>query len=248
MPMRVIGQDEARRVVELDDEREPVFEAALALIVDAIPAHDLHPVAMLRAQVRDARLGTAGRTGYHWVATLDARGEVEAVATGRFLREANLGFVMYLAVRPELRGRGLGTRARAALLGCFRDEATRAGTAPLAGVVGEVTHDKPWLLSLVRAGVVVPLDFAYYHPGMAPSWSDERYVLYWQPLGDARRAFSADEVRELLVAVWKQGYGFRDPRPHEGFRAMLSALAGRDVIGASPEVLKLSRERKGGSS
>lgn len=238
----VAAREGGWRLVEVTDEREPLAERALGVILVSIPEEDRHPTYMLRNQLRDTRLGQVAPDDYHMLAVLEPGGEPVAVASGRYLADANVGFVMYLAVRPEHRGGSLGSWVREALVDTFREDARQNGEDDLAAVVGEIAFDSPWLLSLVRAGVAIPLDLDYYHPGMAPSWSDERYVLYRQPIVDRRATFSADEVRAMLDAVWKRGYRFRYPPAHEGFKAMLAQLEGREVVGPHPEIVRLAAE------
>ena len=75
--MRELGTTpEGLRIVELTDEREPVAEDALGVILVSIPPHDRHPTGMLRNQLRETREGSVAPDDYHMVAILDEAGKL----------------------------------------------------------------------------------------------------------------------------------------------------------------------------
>lgn len=224
------------QAVEVLDERTPLADAVLALIERSFPPHERHSTEALRAEIAESRLGLLTSYHYHLLALVDDRGEPRATIAGRYLAGLNAGFITYLAVDPSMRGRWLGREVRSGLVDVFREDARRAGHEDLAWMLGEVQIGSRWLSALVRHGRAIPFDLTYYHPGMLPGASAERYVLYRQPILDERPVLSAGEVRRVLYSVWRRGYRVTYPLSHPAFRAMLEELEGREMVGAHAEV------------
>ena len=149
------------------------------------------------------------------------------------LSPVNAGFVTYLAVSEERRGLRLGRELRSALVEAFREEARRRRGVDLAWVVGEVRRENRWLRTLVREGQAIPFDLPYFHPWLAMR-NEGKYVLYREPVADARTELPRGEVEGLLYTIWRRAYRIRYPLQSETFCYMLRQLEGREVIGADP--------------
>jgi ribosomal protein S18 acetylase RimI-like enzyme len=221
------------RIVEIDDERDPLAEGALELITECFPSHERQPLSELRSEIEEKRLRLLDPFDFHLF--VGVRGErVVAMVSGVYMAGINAGFITYLAVRPEARGHRVAGQVRGALVEAFRRDARRQGRDDLAWVLGEVRADGRWLGSLVRNRGAVPFDLTYYHPGMvleaAPS-----YALYREPVGDHRRELPADEVRRIIYAIWRRGYRVRYPLERVTFRAMIDELDGQEIVGVHPE-------------
>jgi len=212
------------RIVEVMDERDPVAEQALELISQAFDRTDRQPVAELRSEVEEKRLGLLTAMDSHLLAALSAEGNAVGTAAGIYLEGVNAGFVTYLTVARDYRGRKLGPALRSALVAAFRDDARRAGFSELAWVLGEIRADSPWLLRLLKRRSAIAFDLTYLHPGMHPERKSAPYVLYRQPVGDSRPVLSADEVRRVLYSIYRRAYRVRYPLQHQSFRAMLMEL------------------------
>lgn len=223
-------------IVEVEDERSPLAREALGLIRDAFPPNERQPLDQIGMEVAEKRLGLLTSYDFHLFAALSETGGVMAVVAGVYLGGVNAGMVTYLAVRPEYRSKELGRRMRMTLVEAFRAAARRWEWNDLHWVVGEVRLDNPWLARLVRDRGAIPIDLAYYHPGVGPD-SDERWVLYRQPVGDARPEIPAQEVGQLVYAIWRRAYRVRWPLEHEGFAAMLEELQGKEMVGSHPDVV-----------
>ena len=218
------------RVVRVDDERTPLARAAIELLQASIG--DVQPSDDLLSEVEECRRGFPSGGNYHLLAAVDEDERPAAVAAGVYLEAVRAGFITYLAVRPEMRNRQLGTRLRAELLECFREDA-RARGEELAWSVGEVRRESAWLRSLVQGGGVIPFDLGYFHPWM-PLRAEGRYVLYREPAADTRAEIPAREVARLLFAIWRRAYRIRYPLQSETFCHMLRALEMRDRVGPHP--------------
>lgn len=222
------------RIVEVADERDPLAEAALALIAELFPAHERQPLSELRSEIEEKRRRLLLPFDFHLFVAAGREGTALAAAAGAYLAGINAGFVTYLAVREEARGRGMAQRVRAALVAAFREDARRFGRDDLAWVVGEVRRDGHWLDSLVRNRSAIPFDLTYYHPGMLLEGGPP-YALYREPIGDDRREIPADEVRRVIYAVWRRGYRVRYPLERVTFQAMMAELEDRAVVGVHPD-------------
>jgi GNAT superfamily N-acetyltransferase len=220
------------RVVVVDDERTPLATEALELITTAIG--DVQPVNDLLSEVEERRRGMPSGGDYHLLAMMGPDGRAAAAAAGIYLEGVNAGFVTYLAVRPDLRGQLLGRGLRGHLVESIRAEARRKNGADPAWLVGEVRRGSPWLQTLVGAGKVIPFAFPYFHPWM-PRRSEGRYVLYREPMADARPELPAEEVVRLVYAIWRRAYRIRFPLQSDTFCYMLDQLKASGMIGADPE-------------
>ena len=230
--MRTAAGDDGMRVVAVDDEREPLATEALELISTAIG--DVQPVNDLLSEIEERRRGMPSGGDAHLLAMVDDHGRAAAAAAGIYLEGVNAGFITYLAVRKDLRGKLLGRGLRGHLVESIRAEARRKYGADPAWVVGEVRSGSPWLQTLVRAGQVIPFDFPYFHPWM-PRRSEGKYVLYREPLADGRAELPAQEVVRLVYAIWRRAYRIRFPLQSETFCYMIDRLESAGTIGAHPD-------------
>jgi GNAT superfamily N-acetyltransferase len=221
------------RVIEVTDERTPLAERALELIQSAI--WDVHPARYLLAELRETRQGTAQGGGYHLLAAVEPGDEATpiAAATGAYLAAINAGFVSYLAVREDQRGRGLGKTLRGHLVEAFRAQARRKAGTELSYVVGEVERDSPWLRSLIAEGRTIALDVPYFHPWMSLH-AESHYALYREQVTDTRAELPSEEVARIIEAIWRRAYHFQRPEQRDTFRRMMRALEGRATVGPAP--------------
>jgi ribosomal protein S18 acetylase RimI-like enzyme len=222
------------RIVEIRDEREPLAEAALAVIADMFAAHERQPLAELRSEIAERRLGMLSGYNFHLLTAIyDGEDTPAGTIAGLYLDGVNAGFITYLAVRRQHRGRRLARVLRPHLIEVFRADARREEYDDLAWVLGEVRAESPWLRRLVRTRGAIPFDLEYYHPGMSIG-DPERYILYRQPVADHRRELPVELVRRTLFAIYRRGYRVRYPLNRDIFAHMLEQLEGRDYVGVHP--------------
>lgn len=226
------------RVVEIADERSELSRRALELIIESIG--DVQPLEDLLSELEERRLGLPSGGNYHLLALLGPDDDRPmAAAAGVYLQGVNAGFITYLAVRSDQRGRRLGRELRAHLVQSFRADAERLRGSDLAWTVGEVRRESAWLRTLVQDGRAIPLDLRYLHPWMSRR-ADRAYVLYREPVGDKRPEMPAEEARRLVYAIWQRAYRIRFPLQSDTFRYMLRQLEGRETVGADPDFLSSS--------
>lgn len=227
------------RIIEIRDEREPLAEAALAVIADMFAAHERQPISELRSEIAERRLGVLSGYNFHLLTALYEGDDTPAgTIAGLYLDGVNAGFITYLAVRKQHRGRRIARLLRPQLIEVFRADARREEYDDLAWILGEVRAESPWLRRLVRTRGAIPFDLVYYHPGMSLH-APYRYILYRQPIGDHRRELPAELVRRTLFAIYQRGYRVRYPLNRDIFSNMLDQLAGRDTVGVHPDFREL---------
>lgn len=226
------------RVVEVADERSELARRALELIIQCIG--DVQPLEDLLSELEERRLALPSGGNYHLLALLAPDDDRPlAAAAGVYLQGVNAGFITYLAVRSDQRGRRLGSELRAHLVESFRADAERLRGTDLAFTVGEVRRKSAWLRTLVQDGRAIPLDLRYLHPWM-PRQADRAYVLYREPVGDKRPELPAEEAQRLVYAIWQRAYRIRFPLQSDTFRYMLRQLEGRQTVGADPDFLSFA--------
>jgi GNAT superfamily N-acetyltransferase len=223
------------RIVEIVDERDPLAEPALGLVQQMFTPADRQPVAEMMSELAERRLGLFSTYNFHLLAAV-FEGEEEPAGSiiGVYLGGVNAGFIMYLAVRREHRGRRIARLLRPRLIEAFRADARRSGRDDLAWVLGEVRASSPWLRRLVRTRGAIPFDLEYYHPGMTPG-EGEPYVLYRQPVADLRHELSAALTRRIIYAIYRRAYRVRYPLQRPGFAAMIEQLQHRSSVGVHPD-------------
>lgn len=226
---------QAKVTREILDRSDPAVAASHRLLKDSFHKEELVEEREWRHSLRERDAGLW--TDIHWhlivAEVVGARSRrVVGVATGTYLGNVNLGIIGYLAVSKAVRGSGIGQRLRARLVAALRRDARRLRGLRLAGIVGEVRMDNPWLQTLGRKSSVLPLNFAYFQPRLRAGGRGLRLVLYYESLGQPRRRLSVAYVRRLLYTLWRRVYRIARPMARPGFRRMLHELAGRHWVGA----------------
>jgi hypothetical protein len=234
-----VSSDPEARLLRVLDERDPLAIAAIRLFVQEIG--DVQPTADLLSELEEARRGMFSGGGYHLLVIDDGAAMPAAAAAGIYLRGIRSLFVTYLAVRPDQRRLRRGRQLRAELIRSMREEAVALDGREPRCVFGEVERTSPWLRALVRRGKVLPLDVPYFHPWQ-PRSTEGHYVLYREPLEDARAEFSAVEVARIVYAIWRRAYRIRFPLQSDLFRYMMEQIDRRGTVGADPTFEARPRE------
>jgi GNAT superfamily N-acetyltransferase len=163
------------------------------------------------------------------VAEVDS--QVVGAATGNYLGNVNHGMIGYLVVERTTRGREIGRRLRTRLRTLFERDARRIAGKPLRAILGEVRLDNPWLRTLTRHHLVLPLDFRYLQPRLRRWGRTISLVLYYETFDRRRRQLSSRLLKKLLYTVWRRIYRIARPLQHAPFREMLRELEQKPAVG-----------------
>ena len=218
-------------VVEVVDERSALARQALDLIRYSIG--DVQPAQDILSEIEERRRSLPAGGDHHLLVLLNPDDQPMAAAAGVYMQAVNAGFVTYLAVRSEERGRLLGRQVRGYLVEAFRADARRLSGKDLAWTVGEVRRESRWLRTLVRDGRAIPFELGYFHPWMSRR-SEGRYILYRETVADTRPALPPHEVANLLYAIWRRAYRIPYPLQSDTFCYMMDQLEGRESVRADP--------------
>lgn len=217
------------RIVSIDDSADARFGAAFRLYRSAFPPSERIGRAYFEQLFAEKRLDLLSPFNFHFlVAVLGER--VAGFISGTYLAIANVGFVGYLAVEPQTKGRSVGSRLRKRFVELVRRDARAAGYGDALGVVGEVEVDNRWLSHLRSKGALA-LDFDYYQPAIDGA-NVVPLVLYLEPFGRGVRSVPTLTLRRLLYALYRRLYRVRFPLADPQFRRMLRQLEGRVRVGS----------------
>ena len=223
----------AVRLREIVSRTDPALPAAYALLNATFARHERVTLNEWRAVLREREEEVW--TDYAWhLLIAEQRGEVVGLATGTYVGSTDVAMIGYLAMAPSIRGGGIGTHLRDRLRHAFERDARRLGR-PLAAILGEVSHDNPWLRRLARQPKVLVLDLPYYQPSLRFLDSSSPFVLYYEACGPARAYLPMLELRRILFALWRESYRLGRPLEHRAFRRMMRALDGRRHVGPHPD-------------
>lgn len=218
------------RIREIVDPADPALVEAYALLKRSFKPGE-------RVALREWRDSLAERknklhTDMAWHLLVAERdGHVVGLNSGSYLGNVNLGMIGYLAIEPDERAQGVGTRLRSRLRSVFERDARRIAKTPLAGIMGEVSMTNPWLRTLNRRSNVLLLDFPYYQPSLTVNDDPSPFILYLESFTGDRSRMSVVELRKLLYAIWRRVYRVSRPLDRVAFRAMLRNLQSRRFVG-----------------
>jgi GNAT superfamily N-acetyltransferase len=218
------------RIREIVDPADPALTEAYDLLKQSFTRGE-------RVALREWRDSLHERSGklltdlaWHLLVAEDD-GRIVGLNSGSYLGNVNLGMIGYLAIAPEARSRGIGTRLRNRLRTVFERDAIRITGTKLAGIIGEVSLTNPWLRTLNRRSNVLLLDFPYYQPSLTIGDEPSPFILYLESFQGDRARMPVTELRKLLYTVWRRVYRVSRPLDRAAFRAMLRNLQKRRYVG-----------------
>lgn len=229
-PMPLQRRTSRTTIREIVDPADPALRDAYALLTRAFHRDERVPKREWIGSLQEKSRGLPLDFAWHLLVA-ERGGRVIGLSSGTYLGNVNLGVIGYLAIAPGLRAQGLGSRMRSRLRRCFARDAERLAQRPLAGVIGEVSEDNPWLRRLAARPEVLLLDFAYFQPGLHEDDEPSPFILYYEALGKRRSRLPQTEIRRILYTVWRRVYRVARPLERPEFRAMLRSLEGRRSIG-----------------
>ncbi len=228
---RAAGKKIERTTVrELTDPADPAVRRAYALLKQTFHRGERVALREWLGSLEESRNGLATDTAWHLLVA-EQGSKVVGLASGTYLGNVNIGVIGYLAMVPEVRSRGIGSRLRARLRTRFARDAERIAGEPLAAIIGEVSAKNRWLRSLASRPEVLVLDFPYFQPKLTDDDEPSPFVLYYESLRGQRERLPVGELRRILYTVWRRVYRIGRPLDRPAFRLMLRALANRRTVG-----------------
>jgi GNAT superfamily N-acetyltransferase len=218
---------------EVQDPTDPALAQAYRLLTTTFHRGERVLRREWVGSLQERRDGLLTDIAWHLIVA-ERSGRVVGFTSGTYLGNVNLGVIGYLAIAPEARAGGLGTRLRGRLRAAFAKDAERIARKPLTGILGEVSAENPWLRSLARRPEVLALDFPYYQPRLYDGDKPSPYVLYLESMSRPRDRLATPELRRILYTLWRRVYRIGRPLDRPVFRAMLRALEGRRSVGRRP--------------
>ena len=160
------------------------------------------------------------------------RSEMVGFSVGTYLRNLNMGFILYSAVRKEWRRRGIYTAMRDKLVSELDDEAgaRRSQAHRVSYVVSEQVENSRLHRRYVREWGAFVLPLAYEQPAVQGLRARELKLVV-QPLG-RQTPPDGDEIVAIVREVYERIYRIHDAANHPTFRRVVASLPDLPVQGA----------------
>lgn len=159
-------------------------------------------------------------------------GGVAGAAVGAYLPRVNAGMVLYSAVAPQLRGKGLYGKMRARLAKALAADARDSGKPGVGYIVSEVEEDGPLHRRYVSEwrAYTAPCDY----------WQPETQGLSAQPLKLVLQPVIAEgppafhEIHVLVREIYRTIYRLEEPEEDPSYRRVILSLRARESPTAIP--------------
>lgn len=215
------------------DPEDPALREAHRILVRSFAKEERVTLSEWRGTISEKAAGLLTDINWHLMVA-EQDGQVVGLASGTYLGNVNIGIIGYLAMSPDIRSKGIGSRLRKHLRRRFESDALRLAGEPLAAIIGEVSSTNPWLRRLAKREHVLLLDFKYYQPSLYEGDKPSPFVLYYESLRGIRQSIPVTELRRILYTMWRRSYRVSRPLDDPAFRAMLRSLEGRRIVGPLP--------------
>lgn len=225
---------------EVTDVADPALRESYGLLRRTFHRGERVTLAEWRGTMVERMSGLWTDLAWHLLVA-ERDGQVVGLASGTYLGNVNLGVIGYLAISPDARSTGIGSRLRTRLRAIFGRDALRIAGEPLSGIIGEVSIGNPWLEALAKRENVLVLDFQYFQPRLYPEDAASPFALYHESLLGTRRSLPVGELRRILYTVWRRIYRVGRPLSRPAFRKMMRALDGRRTVGQAGAFNRRSR-------
>lgn len=222
------------------DATERGFDQAFRLYERTFPPGERESLAGFRSWL--------GCTGFHepapynFMMVMERGSAILGMATMHYVEKLPAAFLGYLAVVPELRGKGLGTSLAERV---FREMARihrRIGRGRFLGIFTELEHlcgqgeaRRRRLAFWARLGMR-PLHVAWRYPRISRSAKPSRMYLAFRSLAPGRPPFSQDDMCRIVSVLYRRIY-HRDASDADLQQVLRSIRKGPGSVGyrAFPE-------------
>lgn len=139
--------------------------------------------------------------GFHFLLGVDEEERVAGLTIANYLSTANVGFIVYLAVNPDLRSQGLGSKILQRLEELFQADAQEAGKGQLQGIVLETEEDEDYerrMRFFIRQGFALMPDVVYSQPALHATTEPVPLQLFFKG--------TPPELSVLVRAMYEEKY------------------------------------------
>ena len=182
---------------ELRDTTGELFDQAMRLYLEAFPANERHPLAVIKSRIEagDSKI---------YVGTLS--GKVACMALMWYFKKINYVLLDYIAVGAEFRSLKIGS--------VFLEYLVKEGIADGRTMVFEVEHpafgDNPAerkrrVAFYIKNGAYIIDDFVYKLPPLDGKVPTEMMLMLYP--AQAIDSYSPDDVRSIVVSLYNELYG-----------------------------------------
>ena len=182
---------------ELRDTTGELFDQAMQLYLEAFPANERHPLAVIKSRIEagDSKI---------YVGTLS--GKVACMALMWYFKKINYVLLDYIAVGAEFRSLKIGS--------VFLEYLVKAGIANGRTMVFEVEHpafgDNPAdrkrrVAFYIKNGAYIIDDFVYKLPPLDGKVPTEMMLMLYP--AQAIDSYSPADVRSIVVSLYNELYG-----------------------------------------
>lgn len=182
---------------ELRDTTGELFDQAMRLYLEAFPANERHPLAVIKSRIEagDSKI---------YVGTLS--GKVACMALMWYFKKINYVLLDYIAVGAEFRSLKIGS--------VFLEYLVKAGIANGRTMVFEVEHpafgDNPAdrkrrVAFYIKNGAYIIDDFVYKLPPLDGKVPTEMMLMLYP--AQAIDSYSPADVRSIVVSLYNELYG-----------------------------------------
>lgn len=206
-------------VREIFSLADPAFESAYALYLQSFAPDELEPWDSIQARIESAgRLREDGRISHFLIS--EDQGRVDGIRIHDFFPEVGLGWLVYLAIRPEARGRQLGAHLlRCGVESCRLDAVYHQ--APFRGAVLEMERlrdaanpeeyeERRGRLGFFTKQGALFLTDGYTQPALGPGMSPVPLNLF---LLQGQKPLAAEERDSILYDFHVRMWGMEPDSP-----------------------------------
>lgn len=154
------------------------------------------------------------------------RGAVVGAAVGAYLSRVNVGMVLYSAVEPRARNRGLYGAMRARLLEAIAADAQDLGKPGIDRIASEVEDDSPLHRLYVSEWRAFTAPCDYWQPE-TQGLSARPLKLVLQPVL-AEGPPSSRDIAVLVKEIYRTVYRLADPEEDPSYRRVILSLRAGD--------------------
>lgn len=206
------------RLLELSNSHGPLARQSIAIYEASFPADERHPTVYFEGLLE---AGAAGRPQdgriWHFYAAVEGR-TVSGLSIYEYYRAARLGYLFYMAVNPERRGRGMGSWLFQQTLERLGQDARLLHGPPPLGMFWEVERPEDAMGEAERTMRARRIEFYrrngglllegidFVAPPVGPGLPEVPFFVMYRAVDGKPKRVSNDLARRIVEAMLLEGY------------------------------------------